>query len=511
MSRTSLVRVALLLFAVGCSSGGSNDEGVAGSNGSAGQGGQSGPAGSGGVAGTPGQAGSGPAGSIGTAGSGPAGSGGGPTGVAGGSARGGTGGGASGGSGPAGSGPGGGAGGASAGSGGSVAGRGGGAGGTAGTGAAGTTGGGRPYTCPAGPFTSPTSSTLTPMRVTGVPPFDSFNNDGNNFGNIEGPVWLESEGALFLSEIGGGNNPPPARVLKITPTGTVSIAIPDAGSNGLAVDGMGRLISANHKTGSLSVLSLTGGAATPIVSTYMNARFDSPNDLAIRSDGTIYFTDPDYQAPSSRPQGKTRVYKVAPGASTATVIDENRQQPNGITLSLDENTLFVATGAGMFKYTIDPGTGAVGAGTQFLNSGGTNVSSGDGMTMDCAGNLYIAANANSQLLVVSPAGSDHRDGVTAGDHQRRLRRDRPQDPVSDRAGHRQERADGPVQDRDAAAGHAVLRAVVVSNLPKRTSVPWPSGKARVCKTLIPRFKSGRHLHKTSLGFAPLRCPSFKGV
>ena len=204
---------------------------------------------------------------------------------------------------------------------------------------------------PGGSFTSP-SGTLTSMRVAGAPPFDSFNNNGNNYMNLEGPVWLESEQALFLSEVAGsGTNPPPvARPQGHAAPGAVSIALTDSGSNGLAVDGMGRLISANHKTGSISVLSLTGGAATPLVSTYMNARFGSPNDLAIRSDGTIYFSDPDYQAPASRPQTKTRVYKVAPGASTATVIDENRQEPNGMTLSLDENTLYVSSGAGIYKY-----------------------------------------------------------------------------------------------------------------------------------------------------------------
>ena len=137
----------------------------------------------------------------------------------------------------------------------------------------------------------------------------------------------------------------------------------------------------------------------------MNARFDSPNDLAIRSDGTIYFTDPDWQAPTPRPQTKTRVYKVASGASTATVIDENRQQPNGITLSLDENTLFVASGAGHLQVRDRRGSGTVGAGTQSQRN---NVSSGDGMAMDCAGNLYIAANATAQLLVVSPAGTSSR-------------------------------------------------------------------------------------------------------
>src|SRR4029079_13050483 len=65
-----------------------------------------------------------------------------------------------------------------------------------------------------------------------------------------------------------------------------------------------------------------------------------------------------------------------------------------------ESTLFVSSGAGIYKYAIDA-SGAVGVGTQFANS----VSSGDGMVMDCAGNLYIAANSNSALVVVSPAGS----------------------------------------------------------------------------------------------------------
>jgi gluconolactonase len=286
---------------------------------------------------------------------------------------------------------------------GSAGGRGGTAGsGTAGAGAAGTSGGSRPYTCPAGPFTSPSGTLASPTRVTGVPIFDTFNNTGNNYMNLEGPVWLENEQALFVSEVtGSGTNPPPSRVLKVMASGAVSIAVADSGSNGMAVDGMGRLVSANHKTGSISVLSLTGGAATPLVSTYMSARFNSPNDLAIRSDGTIFFTDPDYQAPSGRPQTKTRVYMAAPGSTTAMVVDENRQQPNGIALSLDEKTLYVGTAAGLFKYPIDPATGTVGAGTQFA----TSISAGDGMTVDCAGNLYVAANGNSMVAVLSPAGT----------------------------------------------------------------------------------------------------------
>ena len=68
----------------------------------------------------------------------------------------------------------------------------------------------------------------------------------------------------------------------------------------------------------------------------MGNRFNSPNDLTVRSDGTIYFTDPDFQAPSPRPQAMTRVYRLPPGATEPIVVDATLSNPNGITLSLDE-------------------------------------------------------------------------------------------------------------------------------------------------------------------------------
>jgi len=163
---------------------------------------------------------------------------------------------------------------------------------------------------------------------------------------------------------------------------------------------MGRLVTANHKFGAITAFTLPGGTPTQLVQTYGGSRFDSPNDLAIASDGTIYFSDPDYQSLNGGPLARQRVYKVAPGASTATVVDENRSQPNGVTLSLDETALFVSGSDGIFKYPIDA-NGTVGTGVRFA----TSVSSADGMTMDCAGNLYATANGNTTLVVLSPAGT----------------------------------------------------------------------------------------------------------
>jgi hypothetical protein len=136
------------------------------------------------------------------------------------------------------------------------------------------------WTCPAGPFSSPIPSGATPVRVAGVPPSDTFNNNNNNFGIIEGPAWIGD--ALYVSEIGSGQSPPPSRILKVTSAGAVTVAIADSGSNGLAVDKNGNLYGAVHKDGSISRFDLSTGMAIPIASSYMGSRFDSPNDLAVR-------------------------------------------------------------------------------------------------------------------------------------------------------------------------------------------------------------------------------------
>jgi gluconolactonase len=281
-----------------------------------------------------------------------------------------------------------GAGGASAGAAGDA-----GAGGTAGT-------GGGVWQCPSGITGTPTL-TGTPMRIASVPPPDSFNMNNGNFGNIEGPVWIGD--ALYVSEMSymsydqQNPNVNMARLLKVTPAGQATIEIADSGSNGNAVDAQGNIVSAVHKDGTLTRYTLPGGMpATPLVTMYMNERFNSPNDLAIHSNGTIYFTDPSFQAPNGPPQSATRVYRVAPGGSTAEPLPDQFGNPNGITLSLDEDFLYVAASNGRRYPVMSDGT--LGSGSDFSASSG-----GDGMVIDCAGNLYVARQ--SAVYVFEPDGT----------------------------------------------------------------------------------------------------------
>lgn len=241
------------------------------------------------------------------------------------------------------------------------------------------------FACPPGPFAPPVLSGK-PQRVEGVPPADDFNDHNREFTNVEGAVWLGD--ALYVSEINPGraapNQPPPSRVLKVSATGEVSVAIsPDSGSNGLALDRAGDLFGAIHRDGSISRLSLTGAAPIPIVSRYAGARFDSPNDLTFHASGTLYFTDPDWQAPTPRPQAATRAYRVPPGGEPI-AIDE-LSQPNGITLSKDQDFLYIGGGT-LRRYAVAH-DGSLGPGESF--GGGIST---DGMVVDCADDLYAAAD-----------------------------------------------------------------------------------------------------------------------
>jgi gluconolactonase len=304
-----------------------------------------------------------------------------------------SGGGAGGGSSGGGSGGSSGGSGGTGGSAGSVTGGSSGSGGTAG-GSGGTGGGTTAWACPAGPYdTNPIPDGATPSAVAGVPPADNYQEGMDH--NVEGPLWFE--GALYVSHITNIGKPPKSRILKIL-DGVVTVAINDSGTNGLAVGPDGKAYGACHEDGSIALLDFGAMTVTPHIAMYEGARFNSPNDLAFRSDGNLYFSDPNYQAPGPEdPQSAQRVYRVAPGSTTPTVVDE-LSHPNGVTLSIDENTLYVKHDSGLTKYALDS-MGVPDAGTPVNGFSGP----GDGMAMDCAGNLYIAGEG---VTVLDPTGSE---------------------------------------------------------------------------------------------------------
>ncbi|MEY4508398.1 MAG: hypothetical protein RLZZ450_520 [Pseudomonadota bacterium] len=224
------------------------------------------------------------------------------------------------------------------------------------------------------------------------------------FGFIEGPVWIAELGVLLFSDMnfsGGDAKGPPSRIRRLKPPSSFDVLVETANSNGLALSLEGAVLAATHDTQSLSAFDAQTGKRTDLTVRYQGKRFNSPNDLTIRDDGTVYFSDPDYQLGSrSSELGSVGVYRVsAPlGAAegAAELVDGTLQKPNGLALSPDQRTLYVgSSGNEVWKFSV-ASDGSVSNRTKFAEVGGS-----DGMAVDCAGNLYVTSGA---VEVFAPSG-----------------------------------------------------------------------------------------------------------
>ena len=164
----------------------------------------------------------------------------------------------------------------------------------------------------------------------------------------EGPAYFPAGRYLIWSDI------PNDRMLRYDETsGAVSVfRNPSGYSNGNTVDRQGRLISCEHGHRRVSRTE-HDGTITVIASHYQGKRLNSPNDVVVQSDGTIWFTDPayginsDYEGHKDESEiGACHVYRVDPHSGKIKIVADDFVRPNGIAFSPDERRLFVAdTGA----------------------------------------------------------------------------------------------------------------------------------------------------------------------
>jgi gluconolactonase len=167
---------------------------------------------------------------------------------------------------------------------------------------------------------------------------------------IEGPVWVPADGGYLVFSAMDASN----RLLKLVPPGTVTAFLAPAANtlcNGNMLDAQERLLSCQAGGAGLRVVMITNSVVTPLVSLCNGLKFYSPNDLAVKSDGTIWFTDPGYNGGYSQPpvpsgfQTGYYVYRFDPANGNATcvpVITNTLVRPNGICFSPDESLLYVA-------------------------------------------------------------------------------------------------------------------------------------------------------------------------
>lgn len=162
----------------------------------------------------------------------------------------------------------------------------------------------------------------------------------------EGPVWFADGGYLLWSDI------PNNRMLRWTPESGVSIYRADSNnSNGNTRDRQGRLVTCEHLTRRVTRTE-PDGSITVIADKYQGKRLNSPNDVVVKSDGSIWFTDPNYGiltefegSRSEQEQGGCYVYRVDPANGEINVVVDDFVKPNGLAFSPDEKILYVADSA----------------------------------------------------------------------------------------------------------------------------------------------------------------------
>lgn len=202
----------------------------------------------------------------------------------------------------------------------------------------------------------------------------------------EGPIWCGDY--LLFSDI------PQNRIVKLQmfrrgPEVT-TFRHPSGNSNGLTLDRNGRLVACEHSTRRVTRTE-TDGTISIVAERYQGKRLNSPNDVVVRSDGSVYFTDPSYGLgipPKWKEQPHCGVYRASPDGSL-TLVAGDFNMPNGLAFSPDESILYINDSAERHirSFSVSP-EGNLSNGRVFTDMKGTTPGVPDGMKVDQQGNVY---------------------------------------------------------------------------------------------------------------------------
>jgi gluconolactonase len=205
----------------------------------------------------------------------------------------------------------------------------------------------------------------------------------------EGPAWIPAKKMLVFSDI------PNSKLMQWREGEGLSVFRPSEQSNGNILDLQGRLISCQHAARNL-VRTEADGSVTVLAEKFDGKRFNSPNDVAVRSDGTLWFTDPPWGLTGPAELPGHWVFKLDPATGKVEPVLKDLAMPNGINFSPDESRIYIADTGGHPKHP-DPAfhklpaaihcyevskDGKLGKKLFQIDQGS------DGMTVDVKGNLY---------------------------------------------------------------------------------------------------------------------------
>lgn len=245
-------------------------------------------------------------------------------------------------------------------------------------------------------------------------------------GGLTEGVCAAPDGSMYFSDIPFGSDK--GRILRFDPkTKTTSVFTDDSSkSNGLMFDARGNLIACEGSDGGgrrVTRWNVQNKTRETVADRYMGKRFNAPNDLSIDLQGRIYFTDPRYLGTETRELEHRAVYRIDTDGSVVEITHEV-EKPNGIAVSPDQKTLYVADhnngtdridptkakpklGA-MKVYAFPLGPDGLVNGTRRTLIDFGDEEGSDGMTVDVRGNIYLAARSPKRpgILVLSPEGKE---------------------------------------------------------------------------------------------------------
>ncbi len=213
----------------------------------------------------------------------------------------------------------------------------------------------------------------------------------------EGPVW-HPEGFLIFSDI------PANRQYRWHPGDGVSVwREPTGNSNGLTLDRQNRVIACEHGGRRVSRAE-PGAAPVTLADSYGGRRLNSPNDVVMKSDGTIYFTDPPYGIqPEECEQPCNGVYRILPDGTIELLVDDF-DRPNGLAFSPDETTLYIDDSPRRHVRAFDVlPDGRLANSRIIADMDHPQPGSPDGMKIDVEGHLYVTGATG--VWVFEPDGA----------------------------------------------------------------------------------------------------------
>jgi gluconolactonase len=219
---------------------------------------------------------------------------------------------------------------------------------------------------------------------------------GGTIGPAEGPVWWAEGHYLLFNDINT------ARRMKYMTGSSPTVAMEKTNeANGMTRDQQGRLVSAEHLTRRVTRYE-SDGSLTVIANSFQGKRLLRPNDVIVKSDGSIYFTDPGGNAaPEQWDVTISGVYRVSPDLGSMSLIIDDMVRPNGLAFSPDENTLYVADTRRRHvrAYQMQAnGTIAKETSRVFVDLGGTEPGVPDGIKVDADGNVYSGGSGGLYII-----------------------------------------------------------------------------------------------------------------